>query len=311
MVVSLQKLFLNVKNRYIQNKRKENWRDKIQDQMNCSYNDEICKQRIENYPIPLKNEYPCFIFAASWRTGSTLIQRLINASGEIYIWGEPTFLPQLSDLYHKTTNQFKKVAWNRKAGLSDNVGNWIPVVSPSDARVRDAVGAFLTTLYQEESLQKGCARWGFKEVRPNALNHIKLLSEAYPRAKFIFLVRDPYDTYRSIKGKKFHAKFSDPYGPIRVWKKNVQNFLDTSILKTKTKLVRYEELCKITRDNDSLLSEIASHFDIQVTEKMYNELESKVDSTGKYQQLSSSEIDKITYIVGETGASIGYRVAHK
>jgi hypothetical protein len=86
MVVSLQKLFLNVKNRYIQNKRKENWRDKIQDQMNCSYNDEICKQRIENYPIPLKNEYPCFIFAASWRTGSTLIQRLINASGEIYLW---------------------------------------------------------------------------------------------------------------------------------------------------------------------------------------------------------------------------------
>ena len=31
---------------------------------------------------------PIFIFACSWRSGSTLLQRYITASGEILVWGE-------------------------------------------------------------------------------------------------------------------------------------------------------------------------------------------------------------------------------
>lgn len=33
-------------------------------------------------------EKPVFIFSSSWRSGSTLLQRYITASGEVLVWGE-------------------------------------------------------------------------------------------------------------------------------------------------------------------------------------------------------------------------------
>src|SRR5688572_31225972 len=34
-------------------------------------------------------EAPIFIFAAGWRSGSTLLQRLLISGGDALIWGEP------------------------------------------------------------------------------------------------------------------------------------------------------------------------------------------------------------------------------
>ena len=31
---------------------------------------------------------PVFVFSSSWRSGSTMLQRYITASGEVLIWGE-------------------------------------------------------------------------------------------------------------------------------------------------------------------------------------------------------------------------------
>jgi hypothetical protein len=237
-----------------------------------------------------------------------LLQRVITASGEIFVWGEPTFLPELAALYQKAEGYFQKVAWNRKTGFSDQVGKWVPVVSPSEARVRDSVGFFLAALYHKETLQMGFPRWGFKEVRAKAMEHMQLLADVYPAAKFIFLVRDPYDMYRSVKGKKFHANFPDPYCPVQVWNDNVRDFLNVSGLSPKCKLVRYEDLCKISRKDNKLLEEIAFHLGIAITEKMYGELESKTDSSGTNQQLGPSEIAEITRIVSETAGLIGYQI---
>ena len=32
---------------------------------------------------------PVFLFSAGWRSGSTLLQRLITHGGEVMMWGEP------------------------------------------------------------------------------------------------------------------------------------------------------------------------------------------------------------------------------
>jgi len=276
--------------------------------MITSYVGSFCRRLFKDSPARSHEEFPCFVFAASWRTGSTLLQRVITASGEIFVWGEPTFLPELAALYQKAEGYFQKVAWNRKTGFSDQVGKWVPVVSPSEARVRDSVGFFLAALYHKETLQMGFPRWGFKEVRAKAMEHMQLLADVYPAAKFIFLVRDPYDMYRSVKGKKFHANFPDPYCPVQVWNDNVRDFLNVSGLSPKCKLVRYEDLCKISRKDNKLLEEIAFHLGIAITEKMYGELESKTDSSGTNQQLGPSEIAEITRIVSETAGLIGYQI---
>ena len=39
-------------------------------------------------PMPSANE-PVFMLTSIWRSGSTLIQRLLCSDPQIYIWGEP------------------------------------------------------------------------------------------------------------------------------------------------------------------------------------------------------------------------------
>ena len=47
---------------------------------------------------------PIFIFTTGWRTGSTLLQRLITSSGETLIWGESGgALNDFQQAYHAYT----------------------------------------------------------------------------------------------------------------------------------------------------------------------------------------------------------------
>jgi Sulfotransferase family len=46
-------------------------------------------------------------------------------------------------------------------------------------------------------------RWGFKEVRLGA-TEATLLHWRYPKAKFVFLARNPYDCYRSLSASGWH-----------------------------------------------------------------------------------------------------------
>ena len=38
---------------------------------------------------PSSEESPVFLLAAGWRSGSTLLQRIIASSGDVLMWGEP------------------------------------------------------------------------------------------------------------------------------------------------------------------------------------------------------------------------------
>ncbi|MBM3203739.1 glycosyltransferase family 61 protein, partial [Candidatus Woesearchaeota archaeon] len=77
-------------------------------------------------PLP-----PVFIFAACWRTGSTLLQRVLNASDELMIWGEPGYLGLMRRVYDMLTRQtaHQEKQWNdiRETGLARN---WLPNLAP-------------------------------------------------------------------------------------------------------------------------------------------------------------------------------------
>ena len=45
----------------------------------------ICPARDDN-----DNEEPIFLLSAGWRSGSTLLQRLIMSDSNVLIWGNPT-----------------------------------------------------------------------------------------------------------------------------------------------------------------------------------------------------------------------------
>jgi hypothetical protein len=254
-----------------------------------------------------ENGGPVFIFAASWRTGSTLLQRIVNASGEIFIWGEPTFLPEAAKLFSRVDGHFNKSQWNRKSGRRPGVGKWVPIISPQPERAKTAMRAFFETLYQEETRRFGARRWGFKEVRANATAHMKLLGSLWPNAKFLFLVRDPYDMYRSVKGKPFHANFESPMVPVKIWRDNVNAFLsDTNA--GAALLIHYEQLAAVKRGDDGLLHRIADYLGTHFNDKMYIELETRVDPSGAKLELAADEVAAITQIAGEPAQRLGYRL---
>ncbi|SDY98871.1 sulfotransferase family protein [Tindallia californiensis] len=252
-------------------------------------------------------ESPIFVFAATWRTGSTLVQRVINASEEVFIWGEPSFLSDLYRMTNKLEGYLDKVNFNQDVAIRKKVGGWIPVVSPSPSKARDAVKAFLLELYSDETKEKfGVERWGFKEVRNDAINNILLLKKVFPESKFIFLIRDPYDVYSSLKGKKFHKNFSSPFEPIKVWEKNVREYLATKKdINRSCILIKYEDFIKTSEDNSALLESVARHINVPISSKMYEELGEKVDSTS-VDGLTEKEIDEIESICGELCGVFGY-----
>ena len=254
------------------------------------------------------SDSPIIVFAASWRTGSTLLQRILNASGEVFIWGEPTFLPQARALYERSRSYFEKVIGNRNKAFNKTVGNWIPVISPRPEQVTKALKLFFDELYGKETLAFGLKRWGFKEVRDDAVKNIIFLKKLYPHAKFLFLVRNPYDIYKSVKAKKFHGNFKDPYEPICIWNNNVREFFSHEEVKKYCLLVRYEDIVKITREDNAELNKITTHVNISIQDKMYKELAAKADPSGGKKSLTSEEVKIINNLVVETMPFVHYEL---
>jgi hypothetical protein len=234
---------------------------------------------------------PVFIYAVSWRTGSTLLQRIVTASKDIFVWGGPVFLPKVRNLYERAESYLDQVAWSRKAAFHSNVGKWTAVISPPPKRLKTTTKAFFEGLYQEETDNFGMKRWGFKEVRSDAVANMCLIKNLYPDCKLLFLIRDPYDTYRSIKGKNFHANFEEPMEPIKVWSNNVTEFLSDRTIGKNALLVQYEDLASITEDNN-----------------MYRQVEIRIDSSGISSDLTYDELRTISKIAGKAAERLGYAI---
>ena len=58
--------------------------------------------------------------------------------------------------------------------------------------------AYFRTLFAEPSRRRDYARWGLKEVR-YGLEHAVYLRWLFPRAKFVFLLRNPYECWSSYR----------------------------------------------------------------------------------------------------------------
>lgn len=144
---------------------------------------------------------PIFIFAAGWRSGSTLVQRMLTSADDIMIWGEAYSRSQLAGTL---LSQFRAITmdWPLERyvahafeGELDN--QWIANIYPSFDHLIRAHRAFFTELFAIPAQAMGRPRWGFKEVRLTS-EHALYLKLLYPAAKFVFLYRNPVDAYLSF-----------------------------------------------------------------------------------------------------------------
>lgn len=163
---------------------------------------------------------PVFVLAAGWRSGSTLLQRMLMP--ECFIWGEPyghaCMLQQLAEPLRCITDDWPESHFFLNEDNRDSVTErFVANLYPSVTMLLESHRAYLETMFKEvgrvETWQSerdnqsapgrdpAYARWGFKEVRLSAdyAHYLKLL---YPNCKLLFLIRSPYDAYRSWAARR-------------------------------------------------------------------------------------------------------------
>jgi hypothetical protein len=153
----------------------------------------------------LKNECtesPIFVMAAGWRSGSTLLQRLIVSSGETLIWGEPfgtsAIFRAMSEPLRRIPRELDSNRMLESRDKEKLATTWIANLYPPMDSLLLAHQTFWNTLLAEPARKAGYKQWGLKEVRLET-QQITYLKWMYPKARFVFLVRNPYDAYASYK----------------------------------------------------------------------------------------------------------------
>lgn len=236
---------------------------------------------------------PIFIFSAGWRSGSTLLQRLILSSEDILMWGEPYDKANIIESMSQSIIPFS-TAWppdDRYLG-NDNTKNlsqkWVASLYPSKKALKKAHRSFFNTLF-DYSVDGKEIRWGVKEVRWGKREAL-YLKWLYPKAKFIFLVRNPYQSYNSFKAfeDSWYAawpteRIYNPYSFAKHWNRLVSEFFDVYD-NVSGIFIQYEDL--IAKDQ-SMIEKINQYLGMQIDASI---LEKKVGSTAKLgRKLSRTE----------------------
>jgi hypothetical protein len=149
------------------------------------------------------SEAPIFVLATGWRSGSTLLQRVLVTDPDLLLWGEPlgemTLISRLTEMVGHFISERNLELWKKQDAARSSIlaESWIANLYPSREDFRLALRSLFDRWLGHAARERGFARWGFKEVRMGA-SEASFLYWLYPKAKFILLSRHPYDCYRSL-----------------------------------------------------------------------------------------------------------------
>jgi hypothetical protein len=254
--------------------------------------------------MPEDRESPVFIFAAGWRSGSTLVQRLVVSSKEVIVWGEPLgdmgLTARLGSAISAIDHLYPHSGYfDDDPDPSSLSAKWIATLTPPIHNLR--LGhrrLFQEWLGTPAKKRFGVSRWGFKEVRLT-IHHARYLKWLFPNARFIFVFRNLFDAYGSWKGNRWGSVWPGYYsrsaiGFARHWRYLLQGFLD-GYREVGGLLVKFEDL--ISRELD--VWEITRH--LGVTSVDPTVLDRKIRSSDQSKERREKVLIHERFILSQIG----------
>ncbi len=236
-------------------------------------------------PEKFEDDSPIFILSAGWRSGSTLLQRLICSDQTTLIWGEPYdlcgIIQTLARLPRPVTQDWPPDEYFiTEHGAGDLATNWIANLYPSLSDFRSALQAMLQRMFAQTVSEFGASRWGLKEVR-FGLEEAVFLKWLFPNAKFLMIHRDVEDAFRSYQhfssAMNWYASWPDrpvftPYAFAR-HRQHLLNQFPEIRKQTGGLIISYEDLTRGTTD----VSAIARYCGLEIdSEILKNRIQGRV-----------------------------------
>lgn len=203
-------------------------------------------------------EQPVFVLGCAWRCGSTLVQRTLSSSPDLFIWGENAGLSALlREIRDRVAGLSGRSAREWDGFRKDGTDAWIACLNPPfpDA-LREALRGFYFDYFARAAEQLGKKRWGFKEVR-HGVRTAAFLAELFPGSRIVFLLRNPVDVVASMSTMSWYGTEGRAHGVLETWRRNSDSMMRWS--DERLLVVRYESL---VHDSHDELERIARHVDL-------------------------------------------------
>lgn len=203
---------------------------------------------------------PIIITSPTTRCGTTLVQRLLTASSNGFVYGEEvahqirTVTVWLIGLLRHFEQTYQSIDSDFERALAGTLTDWRPGLTAPTEVMR---AAWIETYYQlpfalsEYSRSVGRPVWGFKAPSYDR-DTLKALLALLPNAKVIYVIRNLCDALKSAKARRF-VTGEDEIGQFCTdWAGNMREMIDLA-LDDRVLFLKYEDLLSRPAEHLQLL----------------------------------------------------------